>query len=69
MEKALNYFTEITDIKELYKDFVREVLLASNFYLYNGSNNNIAGKEKRGEEYDYAILEYVSNYPIEVTEL
>lgn len=70
IEKALNCFTGITDIKELYKDFVREALLVSNFYLYNGSNNNyITGKENSDAVYDYAILEYVSSYPIAVTEL
>lgn len=70
IEKALNCFTEISDIRELYKDFVREALLVSNFYLYNGSNNNnITGKENSDAVYDYAILEYVSNYPIAVTEL
>jgi hypothetical protein len=70
IEKALNCFTGITDIKELYKDFVREALLVSNFYLYNGSNNNnITGKENSDAVYDYAILEYVSNYPIAVSEL
>lgn len=69
IEKALNCFTEISDIRELYKDFIREALLVSNFYLYNGSNNNnVTGKEDSDEEYDYAILEYVSNYPIVVTE-
>lgn len=69
IEKALNCFTEISDIRELYKDFVREALLVSNFYLYNGSNNNnVTGKEDSDEKYDYAILEYVSNYPIVVTE-
>lgn len=70
IEKALNCFTEISDIRELYKDFVREALLVSNFFLYNGSNNNnITGKENCDAVYDYAILEYVSNYPIAVTEL
>lgn len=70
IEKALNCFTEISDIRELYKDFVREALLVSNFYLYNGSNNNnITGKENSDAVYDYAILEYVSNYPIAVAEL
>lgn len=69
IEKALNCFTDISDIRELYKDFIREALLVSNFYLYNGSNNNnVTGKEDSDEEYDYAILEYVSNYPIVVTE-
>lgn len=69
IEKALNCFTGITDIKELYKDFVREALLVSNFYQYNGNNNNnVTGKESSAEKYDYAIIEYISNYPIAVTE-
>lgn len=68
IEKALNCFTNIVDIRELYKDFIREALLVSNFYLYNGrENKNVTGTEGANDEYDYAVITYASQYPISVS--
>ena len=68
IEKALNCFSNIGDIKELYKDFIREALLVSNFYLYNGrGNKTVTGTEGANDEYDYAIITYTSQYPIAVS--
>ena len=68
IEKALNCFTNIVDIRELYKDFIREALLVSNFYLYNGrGNTNVIGTEGTNDECDYAIVTYTSQYPIAVS--
>ena len=65
IEKALNCFTKIEEVTELYKDFIREALIVSNFYLYNGrKNTNVVGKEKSDGNYDKSIIEYVSSYPI-----
>lgn len=68
IEKALNCFTNIVDIRELYKDFIREALLVSNFYLYNGrENKNVTGTEGANDEYDYAVITYASQYSISVS--
>ena len=68
IEKALNCFSNICEIRELYKDFVREALFVSNFYLYNGrGNTNVSGAESADEEYDYATITYTSQYPIAVS--
>ena len=68
IEKALNCFSNICDIKELYKDFIREALLVSNYYLYNGrGNTNVTGTEGTNDECDYAIVTYTSQYPIAVS--
>lgn len=65
IEKALNRFTSINDIEELYKDFVREVLIVSNFYLYNGQKNRgVTGTHRTDDINDYAVIEYNSQYPI-----
>ena len=68
IEKALNCFSNISDIRELYKDFVREALLVSNFYLYNGrKNTNVLGTVGADDDYDYAIITYTSEYLIVVS--
>lgn len=68
IEKALNCFTNICDVRELYKDFIREALLVSNFYLYNGRDNtNVSGTETADTDFDYAIITYASSYPIAVS--
>ena len=68
IEKALNCFSNIGDIRELYKDFVREALLVSNFYLYNGrKNTNVLGTVGADDDYDYAIITYISAYSIVVS--
>lgn len=68
IEKALNRFTSMNDIKELYKDFMREALVVSNFFLYNGQDNTTVNASTRNDETnEYAVIEYSSNYPIVVT--
>ena len=37
IDKALSKFT-IGDLKELYKEYLKEILLVSNFYQFNGSD-------------------------------
>lgn len=68
IEKALNCFTNIIDIRELYKDFIREALLVSNFYLYNGrEKTSVTATESADSDYDYAVITYTSQYPIAVS--
>ena len=58
----------MNDIKELYKDFMREALVVSNFFLYNGQDNTTVNASTRNDETnEYAVIEYSSNYPIVVT--
>lgn len=37
IDKALSKFT-IENLKELYKEYLKEILLVSNFYQFNGCN-------------------------------
>ena len=68
IEKALNCFSDICEIRELYKDFIREALLVSNFYLYNGRDNtSVSGTEFTDADFDCAIVTYTSSYPIAVS--
>lgn len=65
IEKALNSFVSMNELKELYKDFIRESLIVSNFYLFNGRNNtNVTGTESDDDTFEYAIIEYTSQYLI-----
>mgnify|MGYP000013624214 CR=1 FL=1 len=67
IEKALNLFVSMNELKELYKDFIRESLIVSNFYLFNGRNNtNVTGTESADDTFEYAIIEYTSQYIISV---
>ena len=53
---------------ELYKDFMREALIVSNFELFNGPNNNhITGHHTSDVNADYAIITYESNYSIVIS--
>lgn len=68
IEKALNCFPNICDIRELYKDFIREALLVSNFFLYNGRGNTcVKGTDGTNNEFDFAIITYTSSYMIAVS--
>lgn len=67
IEKALNRFASMPEIRELYKDFIREALIVSNFYLYNGKENTtVNGSIRADATNDYAVIEYTSQYPIVV---
>lgn len=68
IEKALNNFINIDDLLELYKDFMREALIVSNFELFNGPNNNhITGHHTLDVNAGYAIITYESNYSIVIS--
>ena len=67
IEKVLNCFN-LEQLKELYKDFFREIFIVSNFYQFNGKDDTeIDGTFVSDSVYDKVIVSIERQYPIVIS--